>query len=65
MPEDAAWLVCLIYGGYNGVAPVQCRYDLTGGLSPVFENWLGWLMGCVLSPDKAKVFLDTCLFFWE
>ena len=61
MPTDAAWLVALIYGGFDGKPPVQCKLDTAAGLSAAFSNWMGWLMGCVLSPDKAKIFLNICL----
>ena len=61
MPTDAAWLVALIYGGFDGKPSVQCKLDTAAGLSAAFSNWMGWLMGCVLSPDKAKIFLNICL----
>ena len=61
MPSSAAMLVLLIYGGFDGKPPARCRIDTAAGLTPEFGVYLGWLMGCVLSPDKAKIFLDTCL----
>ena len=61
LPADAAWLVALIYGGFDGKEPVKCKLDTAAGLSAPFSNWMGWLMGCVLSPDKAKIFLNVCL----
>ena len=61
LPLDVAWLACMIYGGFDGKPPVQCRLDTAAGLSSPFAVWVGWLMGCVLSPDKAKIFLNSCL----
>lgn len=44
----------------RGAAPgVRCRYDSEAGLGDEFLNWMGALMGCVLSPDKAKILLNT------
>ena len=42
--------------------PVQItRYDSAAGLGKPFKNWMGALMGCVLSPDRAKLLLNTIL----
>ena len=43
----------------NGGTP--CRYDSAAGLGGLFLNSMGALMGCVLSPDKAKIFLNSLL----
>ena len=56
----------LIYGRHghshkdkNGA--VICQYDSAAGLGDGFHNWMGALMGCVLSPDKAKLLLDSVI----
>ena len=62
LPPEALRLTLLIYGGYNDrERAVECQYDTAAGLSAPFKNWMGWLMGCVLSPDKAKILLNTSL----
>ena len=40
---------------------VECFYDSAGGLGAGFRNHMGALMGCVLSPDKAKLLLNSVL----
>ena len=47
-----------------GFAPasemVKCIwYDSEAGLGAPFKNYMGALMGCVLSPDRAKLVLNT------
>jgi hypothetical protein len=42
-------------------SPVQCRYDSEAGLGDSYENHMGALMGCVNSPDKAKIVLHSVL----
>ena len=41
LPEEVAWLVCMIYGGYNGKEAVSCRLDTAAGLGAPFKNWIG------------------------
>ena len=38
---------------------VECHYDSAAGLGRGFKSWMGALMGCVLSPDKAKMLLNS------
>ena len=60
LPFDVARLALLIYGGYRGdPAVVQCQLDSEVGLGSPFGNWMGWLMGCVLSPDKSRILLNS------
>jgi hypothetical protein len=62
LPKEVRHLSALIYG--TAAEPdlcVTCRYDSAAGLGDGFKNWMGALMGCVLSPDKAKIFLNTVL----
>lgn len=55
LPADVAEMVLLIYSGYCGDPhTVECLIDTAAGLGRPFRNWMGWLMGCVLSPDKSK-----------
>ena len=62
LPPEVLNLTLLIYGGYHDRdGAVECQYDTAAGLSAPFKNWMGWLMGCVLSPDKAKILLNTSL----
>ena len=61
LPPEVALLAKQIYGrGVAGlVDAVQCRYDTADGLSWPFANHMGALMGCVLSPSKAKILLQS------
>ena len=53
-------LAALIYGAGRGdVNCAKCQYDSAAGLGGEFSNRMGALMGCVLSPDKARVFLNS------
>jgi hypothetical protein len=61
LSSEVTWLVGLIYGGFDGKPGINCRFDTGAGLGGPFQNWMGWLMGCVLSPDKAKIFFNVCL----
>ena len=47
--------------GFTPPPPCRCRYNSEGGMSEAFENWMGAMMGCVLSPDRAKLVLDSLL----
>ena len=60
LPYQVRRLVSLIYGKHGDYdAAVKCRYDSSVGLSEPFHNFMGRLMGCVLSPDEAKLVLNT------
>jgi hypothetical protein len=62
LPEEVCELSALIYGaGVDGSDAVTCQYDSAVGLGDGFKNYMGALMGCVLSPDKAKLFLNSIL----
>ena len=60
LPKDVSDLAQAIYAGQNGLG-ITCRYDSADGLGDGFQNDMGALMGCVLSPDKAKILLDSVL----
>ena len=60
LPPDVARLALLIYGGYRGDSrATRCQFDSAAGFSAPFSNWMGWLMGCVLSPDKSRLLLNS------
>ena len=62
LPASVIEVVSLIYGkhgDYDGA--VKCQYDSAIGLLGEFPNFMGRLMGCVLSPDEAKILLNTCI----
>jgi hypothetical protein len=40
---------------------VAYQYDTDAGLGRAFHNRLGCLMGCPLSPDKAKLLLNSII----
>jgi ribonuclease HI len=62
LPREVRELSALIYGaGVDGSDAVVCQYDSAAGLGDGFQNHMGALMGCVLSPDKAKLFLNSIL----
>ena len=53
VPKEVCDLVGAIFGEMTGV------YDSAHGTCEDFDIYMGALMGCVLSPDKAKIILDT------
>jgi hypothetical protein len=60
LPQEVCKLVLLIYGSAEQPEEATtCHYDSAGGLGEGFQNWMGALMGCVLSPDRAKLLLNT------
>ena len=60
LPEEVWSLTKKIYGGpADPGGAVRCQYDSAAGLGAPFNNTAGALMGCVLSPDKAKLLLNT------
>ena len=62
LPQQVIDLMALIYGERGDMSGVvECQFDSAAGLSNPFKNWMGALMGCVLSPDAAKIFLNTVI----
>ena len=60
VPSDVVDLALLIYGAADDPEnAVDCQFDSAAGLSSAFKNPRGALMGCVLSPDKAKLLLNS------
>jgi hypothetical protein len=60
LPPEVAALAKLIYGAADEPAgAVVCQYDSEAGLGDRFRNPTGALMGCVLSPAKAKLVLNS------
>jgi hypothetical protein len=60
LPAEVVQLAAAIYGA-DGRDPrvARCVYDSEGGLSEAFRNGLGTLMGCPLSTDRARIFLNS------
>jgi ribonuclease HI len=63
LPPQVIELVGQIYGAGRAVAEeaVECQFDTSIGLSAPFRNHMGALMGEVLSPDRAKIILNSIL----
>ena len=63
LPAEVVDLVGKIYGAGRAVAAeaVECQFDSAIGLSATFRNHMGALMGEVLSPDRAKIMLNSIL----
>jgi ribonuclease HI len=63
LPTEVIDLVGKIYGAGRAVAAeaVECQFDTAIGLSATFKNHMGALMGEVLSPDRAKILLNSIL----
>ena len=63
LPPEVIDLVGKIYGAGRAVAAdaVECQFDSAVGLSATFKNYMGALMGEVLSPDRAKIMLNSIL----
>lgn len=60
LPREVRELAIAIYGAKcEPHLAVECQYDSADGMGDSFRNWMGALMGCVLSPDKAKILLNT------
>ena len=60
LPAEVVDLVERIFGAHGELeAAVRCRYDSAHGLGGEWRNHMGALMGDVLSPDRAKVLLNT------
>ena len=63
LPLPVIELVGQIYGAGRAMAAeaVECQFDTAVGLSASFKNHMGALMGEVLSPDRAKIILNSIL----
>ena len=63
LPPEVIGLVGKIYGAGRAMAAdaVECQFDTAIGLSATFKNHMGALMGEVLSPDRAKIMLNSIL----
>ena len=62
LPESVADLATLIYGAADDPEnAVKCQFDSAAGLGAAFSNPRGAHMGCVLSPDKAKVWVNSII----
>ena len=63
VPKDVLDLAAAIFGAAEAEAGlgggVPCRYDSAAGLGGAFNNNMGALMGCVLSPGRAKLFVNS------
>ena len=63
VPRDVLDLAAAIFGAAEAEAGmdggVPCRYDSAAGLGDAFRNNMGALMGCVLSPARAKLFVNS------
>ena len=60
VPDDVRELTARIFGAVdNDEDGMRCQYDTAAGLSEYFRNSRGALMGCVLSPDRAKILLNS------
>ena len=60
LPHEVVSLIEKIYPSVEGRS-VQCQYDSAAGLGNPFSNHVGRLMGDVLAPDQAKIFLNTVI----
>lgn len=62
LPEEVTKILGQIYGGQAGEpVRVECQYETGGGLGAPFANRMGRLMGCPVSPDSAKILLNSVL----
>ena len=62
LPQEVVDIALAIYGqGSDDPRAVRCRYDSSGGLSDSFVNGVGALMGCPLSTDRARIFLNAVI----
>jgi hypothetical protein len=62
LPSEVTELALSIYGeAHDEDGAISCHYDSAAGLGRGFKNSMGALMGCVLSPDKAKLLLNTVI----
>jgi len=63
LPQPVIDLVSKIYGAgrASAIHAVECQFDSSVGLGETFKNYMGALMGEVLSPDRAKIMLNSIL----
>ena len=63
LPAEVVQMTRMIYGARSGGVEhaTRCQYDTDVGLSSVFYNHVGALMGCPLSTDRAKLLLNSAL----
>ena len=60
IPTKVLALAAAIYGEHADDPRVaRCVYDSAGGFSDTFPNGVGVLMGCPLSTDRARLFLNS------
>ena len=60
IPKQVLALAAAIYGSSTDDPRVaSCVYDSAGGFSDAFPNGMGVLMGCPLSTDRARLFLNS------
>jgi ribonuclease HI len=60
LPEPVVRLAAMIYGEHADDPRVaKCVYDSDGGFGGAFANGQGTLMGCPLSTDRARLFLNS------
>ena len=60
LPPEVIHIAARIYGTHEADPDCcVCQHDSSGGLGGKFANWMGSLMGCVLSTEKARLFLNT------
>ena len=60
LPDEVVRLAARVYGAHVDDPNVaKCVYDSSGGLSESFSNGCGALMGCPLSTDRARIFLNS------
>ena len=62
VPSQILDIAAAIYNRVVGEAVgTPCRYDSAAGLGDFFVNSMGALMGCVVSPDRAKLFVNSVI----
>ena len=62
LPAEVIAIATAIYGaGSDDPRVTRCQYDTCGGLSDTFANGVGALMGCPLSTDRARIFLNSVI----
>jgi hypothetical protein len=60
LPEPVVRLAAMIYGEHvDDPRVAKCVYDSDGGFGGAFANGQGTLMGCPLSTDRARLFLNS------
>ena len=60
LPVEVARLAALVYGRHaDDPNAARCVYDSEGGFGGEYVNGQGTLMGCPLSTDRARLFLNS------